>query len=99
MDQYYTYILLCDQKTFYVGVTADLKKRLSEHRTKLSFYTKQFSNIQFTYFETYPTLVLSRRREKQLKGWSHAKKAKYIEQQLKASTELVEVLAGMRSLP
>lgn len=69
-----------------------------DHKLKQSFYTKQFSDIELVYFETYSTLVLSRRREKQLKGWSHAKKSNYIDKQLKESTEIVEALARMRSL-
>jgi putative endonuclease len=99
MAQYFTYILLCDQKTYYVGCTSDLPKRLLEHKSKLSFYTSQFSDIEMVYLETFPTLILARRREKQFKGWSHAKKAKFIELRLKESTELAEVLDRMRSSP
>ncbi len=78
MKNYFTYILLCNQKTYYVGVTNNLDKRLSEHKSGESQYTSQFSDIELTYFEEYPSLVLARRREAQLKGWSHAKKQKYI---------------------
>jgi putative endonuclease len=78
MEKYFTYILLCNQKTYYVGVTNNLDKRLAEHKSGTSQYTSQFSDIELVYFEEYPTLVLARRRETQLKGWSHAKKYKYI---------------------
>jgi len=78
MERYFTYILLCNQKTYYVGVTNDLDKRLKEHKTGQSQFTSQFSDIELVYFEEYPTLVLSGRRETQLKGWSHAKKERYI---------------------
>jgi putative endonuclease len=78
MERYFTYILLCNQKTYYVGVTNNLDKRLNEHRSGASQFTSQFSDIELVYFEEYSTLVLARRREQQLKGWSHAKKAKYI---------------------
>ena len=78
MERYFTYILLCNQKTYYVGVTNDLDKRLKEHKAGQSQFTSQFSDIQLVYFEEYPTLVLSRKRETQLKGWSHAKKERYI---------------------
>ena len=78
MESYFTYILLCNQKTFYVGVTNNLDKRLKEHQSGASQFTSQFSDIKLIYFKEYPTLLLARRREKQLKGWSHAKKEKYI---------------------
>jgi len=45
---WYVYLLLCDQKTFYVGITPDMKSRLAEHRNKESFFTKKFSDIGFT---------------------------------------------------
>ena len=95
---YFVYILLCDQKTYYVGVTSDIKKRLFEHQNKLSIFTKQFSDIKLLYSEKYPTLTNARRREKQLKGWSHAKKKAIIENNktllanLSKSTEVVEAL-------
>ena len=76
--KYFLYILLCNQKTYYVGVTNNLDKRLHQHKSGESQFTSQFSDIQLVYFEEYPTLVLARRRETQLKGWSHAKKEKYI---------------------
>ena len=78
MEKYFTYILLCNQKTYYVGVTNNLDKRLAEHKSGKSQFTSQFSDIELVYFEEYPTLVLARRRETQLKGWSHAKKQNYI---------------------
>ncbi|MCQ3944544.1 MAG: GIY-YIG nuclease family protein [bacterium] len=78
MEKYFTYILLCNQKTYYVGVTNNLDKRLSEHRSGVSQFTSRFSDIKLAYFEENPSLVLARRRETQLKGWSHTKKQKYI---------------------
>lgn len=53
MKNWYTYILLCDQKTFYVGMTKDLRRRLSEHKGKKSFFIKKFSVIQLVYVEKY----------------------------------------------
>ena len=71
---WYVYLLLCDQKTFYVGITSDLKNRLYEHRNKKSFFTKKFSDIQVIYCEKYPDKYQAAVRERQLKGWSVAKK-------------------------
>ncbi len=68
------YILLCDQKTFYVGRTDNVTRRLNEHKGKYSLYTKKFSDIQLVYTEEHSNSVLAKKREKQLKGWSVAKK-------------------------
>jgi len=91
---WFVYLLLCDQKTFYVGITPDLKSRLEEHRNKLSFFTKKFSDIEIVYAEKYSDKYMAARREKQLKGWSSAKKKLLIEGKLgiNSCTELVEVL-------
>ncbi|HHT9138986.1 MAG TPA: GIY-YIG nuclease family protein [Candidatus Wunengus sp. YC60] len=72
--KYFIYILLCDQKTFYVGITRDLEKRLKEHQNKQSFFTKKFSDIELVYKKEYPDKKSAEIREKQLKGWSYAKK-------------------------
>jgi putative endonuclease len=71
---WFVYLLLCDQKTFYVGMTNDLENRLIEHKTKQSFFTKKFSEIELTYCEQYKFEHEAATREKQLKGWSRAKK-------------------------
>lgn len=68
------YILLCDQKTFYVGMTEDLEKRLKEHKSGYSPYTKKFSDIELVYKENFERRIDTEDREKQLKGWSVAKK-------------------------
>ena len=87
-------MLLCDQKTFYVGITSDIVVRIAQHKKKQSLYTKQFSDISLTYCEQYRTEKEAVTREKQLKGWSHAKKQKLINGILGINrcTELVEEL-------
>ncbi len=60
MNNYYVYMLLCDQRTFYVGITFDINKRIIEHRSKDSFFTKKFSEIKVVYDEKF-TLSLSKR--------------------------------------
>lgn len=71
---WYVYLLLCDEKTFYVGITPDLVNRLRQHKAKGSFFTKKFSQIRLIYCEQYKSEHEVAIREKQLKGWSRAKK-------------------------
>ena len=71
---WYVYILNCDKKTFYVGMTNDLESRLTEHRSKQSFFTKKFSDINIVYSEQFNSKTEAAKREQQLKGWSRAKK-------------------------
>ncbi len=71
---WYVYMLLCDQKTFYVGITADLVNRIKQHKNKQSFFTKKFSDIKLIYCERYQNKHQAAIREKQIKGWSTEKK-------------------------
>jgi|SRR3989338_3723415 len=73
------YILFCDQKTFYVGMTDDLNRRLVEHKNKYSNYTKKFSDIKLVYSEKLNSRQEAVNRESQIKGWSFAKKKALID--------------------
>lgn len=72
------YILLCDDKFFYVGITNNIKNRINEHKNGKSFYTSKFSNIKLVYFEKFSQKTIAAKREKQLKGWTREKKIKLI---------------------
>lgn len=85
-------MLICDQKSFYIGISDDLKNRFSLHKNKQNISTKKFSELQIVYAEKYPTKYEAAKREKQLKGWSHAKKQMLIDRELEinACTELAK---------
>lgn len=87
-------MLLCDQKTFYVGFTSDIVNRIKQHKNKQSFFTKKFSDIKFIYSEKYNSEQLAVAREKQIKGWSRAKKQMLVDNKLgyNTCTEFVDVL-------
>jgi putative endonuclease len=97
METWFVYILLCDQKTFYVGMTSNVLERISEHRNKQSFFTKKFSDIRLSYCEKYPNKKAAAKREQQLKGWSRAKKQMLLDGKLgiNTCTEAVEALGGI----
>ena len=85
---WYVYIFLCDQKTFYVGSTDNLERRLQQHIRKESFYTKKFSDIKLVYKESYFTRGEAMRREEQIKRWSIAKKKALITGDIKSLRKL-----------
>ncbi len=88
------YILLCDQKTFYIGLSSNVEKRFTSHKLKQNIATKEFSDIKLVYIEHYQTRQEAEKREKQLKGWSIAKKKALIE----GKKELLIKLSITRSL-
>ena len=88
-------MLLCDQKTFYVGITNNVEGRLTSHKNKQSFFTKKFSDIELVYCEKYSSKIEATVREKQFKGWSNAKKQQLLVGGLgiNCCTEIVEELS------
>ena len=76
MECGYVYILTNDRLNVrYVGSTNDLHKRLVHHRRRLvPGFTKKYNVHRLVYFERLPDMDAARRRERQLKGMSRAKK-------------------------
>jgi putative endonuclease len=59
----------------YVGVTNNLVRRLSEHKSGLNNgFTKKFNIHKLVYFEMFDYIDLAIAREKQIKAYSHNKK-------------------------
>ena len=73
---YYVYILSnwCDS-VLYIGVTNNLVRRLYEHRNGLADgFTKKYNVHKLVYYEYTNDVRSAIEREKQLKGWTRAKK-------------------------
>ena len=69
------YILLCNNGEYYVGSTADIEKRLNEHQKGRGCgFTSAHLPVKLVYTEEYPTIEEANKRERQLHGWSKAKK-------------------------
>ena len=76
---WYTYILLCNDKSYYIGITNNLEKRIILHNTrKGSKYLLSKLPVKLLYYEKYPNKSEARKREIQLKGWTRIKKEKLI---------------------
>jgi putative endonuclease len=67
-------------RTLYVGVTSDLERRLYEHQQKLlKGFTSRYNINRLVYFEVTEDPIVAIEREKQIKGWTRAKKIALIE--------------------
>jgi putative endonuclease len=54
---------------YYVGCTDNLERRLTEHNSGLSKYTKLSMPWKLVYTEQFENLSKARLREKQIKSW------------------------------
>jgi len=76
IHQYYIYILTNKTHTvLYVGVTNDIVRRCFEHKNKLQpGFTEKYNVNDLVYFERFDFIESAINREKQIKGYSRAKK-------------------------
>lgn len=71
---HFLYIVECVNKSFYTGITWDIKKRISEHNNGESIATKGKLPVRLVYWEEHENRFLAAKREKEIKGWSRIKK-------------------------
>ncbi len=65
---YYVYILFSKKdKKFYIGLTQDLKRRISEHRQGKVYTTYRFNDFALIFYEAFISEIDARRREKYFK--------------------------------
>ncbi|MCW5787310.1 MAG: DEAD/DEAH box helicase family protein [Nitrospira sp.] len=71
----YMYILECADGSFYVGSTKDLRSRIEQHHHgKGSRHTAARGEAKLVYYEPFDRIDEAFAREKQIQGWSRAKK-------------------------
>jgi predicted GIY-YIG superfamily endonuclease len=70
-----TYMLVCIDGSYYVGLTNDLPQRIQDHSSgKGPAYTKSTKPCLLVWYESHPARESAAAREKQLKGWTRTKK-------------------------
>jgi putative endonuclease len=61
--------------TLYTGVTNSLHRRIWEHKSETrDGFTKEYRCDRLVHFEIYNEITQAIEREKQIKGWTRAKK-------------------------
>ena len=83
MKSSFVYILINTYRsTFYIGVTSDLKKRITEHIEGFgSAFTKKYNLKDLIYFEKFSDINQAIEREKKLKNWHREWKLNLIREQ------------------
>src|SRR5277367_4372280 len=76
----YVYILASINRVLYTGVTARLAHRVIQHRQKMvEGFTSRYNVLRLVYWQRYDDIRGAIAREKQIKGWTRAKKIALIE--------------------
>ncbi len=73
---YYVYMMASRHRSaLYTGITHDLARRVYEHKTKaVQAFTSRYHADILVYFEETSDVRAAIAREKQIKGWTRAKK-------------------------
>ena len=83
------YILECADKSFYVGSTTDLERRLWEHQNKLGAkYTQRRLPAKLVFAQEFERVDEAYFFEKQVQGWNRKKRIALINRDLDALKEL-----------
>jgi putative endonuclease len=76
---YYVYLLTSiSRRALYTGVTNGLMRRLVEHRELQKGFTAQYKALRLVHFERFAYIDNAIAREKEIKGWTRAKKNKLV---------------------
>lgn len=72
---YYIYLIQCEDKSIYTGITNDLERRFKEHKDRIGgHYTASHKVDRIIYTEVFQTKSEALKREAQIKGWRREKK-------------------------
>jgi putative endonuclease len=87
---YQVYLLKSLKKDiFYIGYTNDINRRLCEHNSGLTGYTKKYIPWILVYYESFVSLNDAKKREKSLKSFGKA----YSQLKLRVADSLQQINA------
>jgi putative endonuclease len=90
------YILECSDGSYYTGSTVDLEARFWQHQTGLGAnHTRKRLPVKLVYSEFYDHVSDAFYREKQVQGWSRAKKKALIESRHKDLPKLARTAENL----
>ena len=76
---WHVYILECENKSLYTGITNDLKRRFDAHVSgKGGSFTRAFGAAKILYSEKWPDRSAALKREAEIKSWKRFKKLNLI---------------------
>ena len=93
---FWAYLLHCRGGYFYVGHTDDLERRIAQHTTgAIPGFTADHLPVELVWSQDFPTRDEAKAAEKQIKGWSRAKKLALI----RGDWGLISALAKKKDSP
>jgi putative endonuclease len=93
--RYFVYIVASRTGTLYIGMTNSLDRRVLQHKSgEIEGFASKYHCDRLVYYESFDEVNKAIGREKQLKGWTRAKKIALIESQNPRWADLAEKLGA-----
>ena len=78
--RYFVYIMTNPSRTLYTGITNSLRRRVREHKLKLTpGFAAKYDITRLVYYESFGDVRNAIEREKQIKAWTRAKRVALVE--------------------
>jgi len=78
--RYFVYIMTNPSRTLYTGLTNSIRRRVREHKLKLTpGFAAQYNITRLVYHESFGDVRNAIEREKQIKAWTRAKRVALVE--------------------
>lgn len=95
---FYVYILECSDKSYYTGHTDHLESRIAQHQLgQVDSYTASRLPFNLLFSQSFVTREEAISAERQIKGWSRAKKEAMMRGDWKKMSELAKTSQGRKS--
>ena len=80
MNKFYLYIFKCSDKSYYIGHTDDIEKRISAHKTGFfpTCFTKKRLPIEVVCIKEFASRYEALCAERKIKKWNRKKKEAFI---------------------
>ncbi|MGH9499266.1 MAG: GIY-YIG nuclease family protein [Terriglobales bacterium] len=93
--RYCAYIVSSNTGTLYIGMTNSIDRRMQQHKSgEIAGFASKYHCDRLIYYESFDDVHKAIGREKQLKGWSRAKKIALIESMNPRWADLAEKLGA-----
>ena len=78
--RYFVYIMSSKSRRLYTGVTANIERRVAQHKAgEIKGFTQQYQINRLVYFEVFQLIANAIHREKEIKHWVRARRVALVE--------------------
>ena len=89
--QYFVYIMSSNSGTLYIGMTNSIFRRALQHKSgQIEGFSSNYHRSRLVHYESFDDVRRAIGREKELKGWTRAKKIALIESRNPRWADLAE---------